>query len=150
MKLNKTFGIAGALTAALFALGTGSAHADTPDKYGGVSIQTDDSVIGVFGKYEIKELDGSGLLNGISARSGVFFGDDFSANVSVTADKDITDNITAFAGPVVGYDSSDEDVNLGLALGADYQIGRSDFVVNATGIVGTSDASLRLGVGYGF
>lgn len=152
MQIRNILTTASVLAGALLMFGTGSAHADTPDNYAGVAIQTDDSVIGVFGKYEIKELDGSGFLDGISARPSVFFDDDVNGNISVTADKDVTGNLTAFAGPVLGFDTSgdDTDVNVGVALGADYQIGRSNFVANGTAILGSSDSSIRLGIGYGF
>ena len=130
----------------------GNVKAETPDNYVGLSLQTDDSVLGVFGKYEIKELSDSGsFLDGLSIRPSISFDDDINVNLSATADKGVTDSIDVFAGPVIGYDSTgdDSDINLGLAAGADWEI-TNNIVLNGTAILGSNDSTIRLGAAYGF
>ena len=145
----------------LTALTAPAAYADIPDNYAGISIQTDDSAFGAFGKYEIVEpsdrfLDG--FIDGVSARPAIFFdGEDVNVNAIISADKNIGSlvglgtDLDVFAGPVVGYDSTEnsDEVNVGLGLGADYRISRQ-FVVNGTAILGSNDSSIRVGIGFGF
>ena len=160
-RIIRRLGVGLGIIASSLAVATLPAQAEIPDNYAGVSIQTDDSAFGVFGKYEITEpseqfLDG--FIDGVSARPAVFFdGEDVNANVIVSADKNIgglvglgTD-LDVFAGPVIGYDSTEnsDEVNVGLGLGADYRISRR-FVVNGTAILGSNDSSIRVGVGFGF
>ena len=151
MNISKVLSVAGILAGSLLALSAGSAQAQVADDYAGISIQTDDSAFGVFGKTEVIELD-STFLDSISIRPNISFDDDVALNVAVTTEKEVIRNLDVYAGPSIGYDSTgdDDDVNIGLALGADYQIGRSDFVANGNVIVGTNDSSLRIGIAYGF
>lgn len=150
MNISKILSLTGILVGSSFALLAGGAHAEVADNYAGISIQTDDSAFGVFGKAEVVEL-GDTFLDSVSIRPNISFDDNVALNVAVTTEKEVTRNLDIYAGPSIGFDSTgDDDINLGLALGADYQIGRSDFVANGNVIVGTNDSSLRIGIGYGF
>jgi hypothetical protein len=122
----------------------GTASANTPDKYIGVTLD-DDADVGLVSKLQVKQL---GKID-LSVRPQVTFGSNANITVPVTADYSLTDKLDLYAGvganvKTVGTD----DYGVVGLVGADFAISKK-LVLNGSYKFGNTE-SAQIGLGFGF